>query len=123
LISSSCAVSVATRYPVRPEQNLARVAGRPPTDSFHPKAGSSKPKALRREGRVYVILILALAFVIAIGAVWTPIFALIIAVPLFVLFLVYVGLSRNSDERTGRPVSPEARSAEREGGIWGEERP
>jgi len=72
---------------------------------------------------VYVILILALAFVIAIGAVWTPIFALIIAVPLFVLFLVYVGLSRNSDERTGRPVSPEARSAEREGGIWGEERP
>jgi hypothetical protein len=52
---------------------------------------------------MYVILIAALALVIAISAVWTPIFALIIALPLFLLFLAYVGFSRSSDERAGPP--------------------
>ena len=32
---------------------------------------------------MYVVLIIVLAFVIAMGAVWSPIFALVIAVPLF----------------------------------------
>jgi hypothetical protein len=71
---------------------------------------------------MYVIPIVVLAIVIAIGAVWSPIFALIIAVPLFVIFLAYVGLSRRADE-TARPSSGEPASGEGDaGGMWGEKR-
>lgn len=73
---------------------------------------------------MYVVLILVLAFVIAIGAVWSPIFALIIAVPLFALFLAYVGFSRRADEKatgpSGAPVSGEGGSEHQHAGIWGE---
>lgn len=72
---------------------------------------------------MYVIPIVVLALVIAIGTVWSPIFALIIAVPLFVLFLAYVGLSRRSDQTirpsSGAPASGEG-EAENRAGIWGE---
>jgi Sec-independent protein secretion pathway component TatC len=75
---------------------------------------------------MYVVLILVLAFVIAIGTVWAPIFALIIAVPLFVLFLVFVGFSRRSDETetgsSGAPVTGEGGDPQH-GGIWGEKTP
>ncbi len=71
---------------------------------------------------MYVVPILVLAFVIAIGTVWSPIFALIIAVPLFALFLVFVGFSRRADERvsgpSGAPVSGEG--GHQHAGIWGE---
>jgi hypothetical protein len=71
---------------------------------------------------VYVIPIVALAFVIVIGAAWSPIFALIIAVPLFLIFLAYVGFSRRADQ-TARPSSGEPVSGEGgEGGMWGERR-
>ena len=71
---------------------------------------------------MYVIPIAVLALVIVIGAVWSPIFALLIAVPLFVLFLAYVGFSRRADE-TMRPSSGEPASGEGEaGGAWGERR-
>jgi len=73
---------------------------------------------------MYVVPIIVLAFVIAIGAVWSPIFALIIAVPLFVLFLAFVGLSRRADETqpraSGAPVSGEGEGEPQHGGIWGE---
>jgi len=73
---------------------------------------------------MYVVPILVLAFVIVIGAVWSPIFALIIAVPLFVLFLAYVGFSRRADETetgpSGAPVSGEGEGEHQHGGIWGE---
>ena len=73
---------------------------------------------------MYVVLILVLAFVIAIGAVWSPIFALIIAVPLFALFLAYVGFSRQADEKatgpSGAPVSGEGGDEHQHAGIWGE---
>lgn len=69
---------------------------------------------------MYVIPIVALALVI--GATWSPIFALIIAVPLFLVFPAYVGFSRRADQTTrppsGEPVSGEGES----GGIWGERR-
>lgn len=46
---------------------------------------------------MYVIPIAALALVSVIGAVWSPIFALVIAVvPLFLVFLAYVGFSRRA---------------------------
>lgn len=75
---------------------------------------------------MYVVLIIALAVVIAISAVWSPIFALIIAVPLFVVFLAYIGFSRRADETetgsSGAPVSGEG-SDPQGGGMWGEKEP
>lgn len=71
---------------------------------------------------MYVIPIIALAFVIVIAAAWSPIFAIIIAVPLFLVFLAYVGLSRRADQTTS-PSSGEPASGEGDdGGIWGEKR-
>lgn len=70
---------------------------------------------------MYVIPIVALALVIAISAVWAPIFALLIAVPLFLVFLAYVGLSRRADQTTRRS-SGEPASGEGESGVWGERR-
>jgi hypothetical protein len=71
---------------------------------------------------VYVIPIVVLALVIASGAVWSPIFALVIAVPLFLIFLAYVGFSRRADQTTP-PSSGEPASGEGEGsGVWGERR-
>jgi hypothetical protein len=72
---------------------------------------------------MYVLPILVFAFVIVIGTAWSPIFALIIAVPLFALFLVYVGLSRRSDEEageTGKGTPESGEGGEPSGGIWGE---
>jgi hypothetical protein len=73
---------------------------------------------------MYVVPMLVLAFVIVIGAFWSPIFALIIAVPLFALFLAYVGFSRRADEKvagpSGAPVSGEGGAETHHGGIWGE---
>jgi hypothetical protein len=70
---------------------------------------------------VYVVPLIALALIIVIASVWSPIFALVIAVPAFVLFLGYVGLSRRADQKapsaSGAPVSGEGAPA---GGIWGE---
>ncbi|HWO15576.1 MAG TPA: hypothetical protein VNM89_02560 [Solirubrobacterales bacterium] len=67
---------------------------------------------------MYVIPILAFALVIAIGTAWSPIFALIIAVPLFVLFLAYVGFSRRADEKVGRPSGePASGEGESPGGF------
>jgi hypothetical protein len=72
---------------------------------------------------VYVIpILIALFLVIAVGVVWAPIFALIIALPLFAIFLGYVGLSRRADETVHSSVTGEPRSEESgtAGGIWGE---
>lgn len=71
---------------------------------------------------MYVILLIALAFVIVIGSFWSPIFALIIAVPLFIAFLAYVGLSRRADEKLPAPAgAPEpGEKGPEHGGIWGE---
>ena len=77
---------------------------------------------------MYVIPLIALAFVIVIGTAWSPIFALIIAVPLFVLFLGYVGLSRQrtrsaAERSSGEPASGEGEGQSGDsGGIWGERR-
>ena len=79
---------------------------------------------------MYVIPIVVLALIVLIATAWSPIFALIIAVPAFVLFLAYVGMSRRADERPAPPTATEATreaAGETEGsarteGIWGEKR-
>jgi Sec-independent protein secretion pathway component TatC len=70
---------------------------------------------------MYVVPILILVLVIAAGTAWTPIFGLIIAVPLFLLFLAYVGFSRRADEKaTGADGAPASGEGEGPHGIWGE---
>jgi Sec-independent protein secretion pathway component TatC len=70
---------------------------------------------------MYVLPIIVLAVVIAIGTAWSPIFALIVALPLFLLFLAYVGFSRRADQKmTGPSGKPASGEGEGEGGIWGE---
>jgi hypothetical protein len=64
---------------------------------------------------MYVVPVIALALIIVIAAAWSPIFALVIAVPAFVLFLGYVGLSRRADQKipraSGAPASGEGAPA------------
>jgi hypothetical protein len=71
---------------------------------------------------MYAVPILVLTLVIVAGAVWSPIFALLVAVPLFAIFLAFVGFSRRADEKaagpSGAPVSGEGEHSR--GGIWGE---
>ena len=72
---------------------------------------------------MYVVPIIVLAVVIAIGAVWTPVFALVIAIPLFLLFLAYVGFSRRADQQMTAPADKPASAEEEDsGGIWGEKK-
>ena len=79
---------------------------------------------------MYVIPIVVLALIIAIGTAWSPIFALIIAVPAFFIFLAYVGLSRRSDEKPAPPTATEgtrraagtSEGSDASGGVWGEKR-
>ena len=59
---------------------------------------------------MYVIVLAAVILLALIATAWSPIFALVIAAILFVLFLGYVGMSRRADEKVG---TPEARAAER----------
>lgn len=61
---------------------------------------------------MYVALIIAFALLIAAATAWSPIFALIISLPLFALFLVYVGFSRRADEKAGTRASGAPKSGE-----------
>ena len=72
---------------------------------------------------MYVIPIVVLVLLALIGVVWSPLFALIIAVPAFLLFLVYTGMRPRADERI-EPPSGHAGKYEDETprGAWGEPR-
>jgi hypothetical protein len=73
---------------------------------------------------MYVIPLVVLVVLALIAVAWSPIFALIIAVPAFVLFLAYTGMSRRADEKIEAPTGP-AMTVESDDpkGIWGEPRP
>ncbi|HMJ74099.1 MAG TPA: hypothetical protein VK471_12150 [Solirubrobacterales bacterium] len=73
---------------------------------------------------MYVIPLIVLVVLALIAVAWSPIFALIVAVPAFILFLAYVGISRRADEKVKPPVGP-SRTVESDNpkGIWGEPRP
>jgi hypothetical protein len=73
---------------------------------------------------MYLIPLLALALVIVIGVIWSPVFALIIAVPAFLAFLAYVGLKPRSDEKVDAPRASAGRfEDDTHTGAWGEPRP
>ncbi len=73
---------------------------------------------------MYAIPLVLIVVLALIATAWSPIFAVIIAVPAFVLFLAYVGMSRRSDEKIESPVGP-PRTVESDEpkGMWGEPRP
>jgi hypothetical protein len=69
---------------------------------------------------------IALFVVVVLGIVavaWSPIFALIVAVPAFVLFLAYVGMRPRADERIEPPTGSAGRyEDDTPRGVWGEPR-
>jgi len=52
---------------------------------------------------MYLVPLIVLVLIAAVAVAWSPIFALIIALPLFLLFFAYVGLSRRADQKQPRP--------------------
>lgn len=72
---------------------------------------------------MYLIPLVVLACLAVIATAWSPIFALIIAVPLFVLFLAYVGMRPRADEKVEPPTgSANKYEDETPTGAWGERR-
>ena len=72
---------------------------------------------------MYAIPLLAIVVIALIATAWSPILALIVAVPAFVLFLAYVGMRRRADERIEPPAgSAEKYESDTPKGIWGEPR-
>jgi hypothetical protein len=77
---------------------------------------------------MYLVPLIVLVVIALIATAWTPIFGVIIFVVGFALFLVYVGLSRRSDQemtppQPGAEISAATVENEAEGGIWGERNP
>jgi hypothetical protein len=73
---------------------------------------------------MYVIPLVVLVVLALIAVAWSPIFALIIAVPAFVLFLAYIGMSRRADEKIQAPTGPpKTVESDEPKGLWGEPRP
>jgi hypothetical protein len=75
---------------------------------------------------MYVIPIVLLVIAALIATAWSPLFALLIAVPLFVAFLAYTGFRPRADEKIETPQSSAGRRTEESDvskGAWGEPRP
>jgi hypothetical protein len=73
---------------------------------------------------MYAIPIVLLVVLALVATAWSPIFALIFAVPLFAVFLAYVGFRPRADEKVASPLGESSSSSESEAskGIWGEKR-
>jgi Sec-independent protein secretion pathway component TatC len=72
---------------------------------------------------MYAIPIVAIVVLALIATAWSPILALIVAVPIFVLFLVYIGMRPRADEKVEPPTgSAEKYEDDVPKGAWGEPR-
>ena len=72
---------------------------------------------------MYVIPIVLLVVLALIATAWSPLLALVVAVPAFVLFLAYVGMRPRADERVESPLGSANRyEDEAPRGAWGERR-
>ena len=73
---------------------------------------------------MYVIPLVILVVVALVGVWASPIFAVIIAVPLFGAFLAYVAFAPRADQGTKEPAVPgqpaQPKSEPRTEGAWGE---
>jgi hypothetical protein len=74
---------------------------------------------------MYVIPIAVIVLLALIAVAWSPLFALVIFVPLFIAFLAYVGMSRRADQEITPPQAPNAGPSHEDDadtGLWGERR-
>ena len=72
---------------------------------------------------MYWIPLLIIAIVCVIGIAWSPIFAVVLAVPALLAFFFFVGFSRRADETEPGAPGQEAGSTQSDAttdGIWGE---
>jgi hypothetical protein len=73
---------------------------------------------------MYAIPVALVVIVALIATAWSPLFALVLAVPLFVGFLAYVGMQRRADEEIETPQGgPRTVESDTPKGAWGEPRP
>jgi hypothetical protein len=75
---------------------------------------------------MYAIPIALIVLAALIATAWSPLFALLIAIPLFVAFLAFVGFRPRADEKIEAPQSAAGRRTEESDvpkGAWGEPRP
>lgn len=72
---------------------------------------------------MYAIPLVLIVVLALIAVAWSPLFALILAVPAFLAFLAYVGTRSRADERIDPPTGS-ARKYEDDTprGAWGEPR-
>jgi len=67
---------------------------------------------------IVIVIVLAL-----IAVAWSPLFALLIAVPAFLIFLAYVGTRPRADEKIDPPTGSAGKyEDETPRGAWGEPR-
>ncbi|HEY0390593.1 MAG TPA: hypothetical protein VGC63_02660 [Solirubrobacterales bacterium] len=73
---------------------------------------------------MYLIPLVVIVVLALIAVAWSPIFALVIAVPAFLAFLAYVGTQRRADETIEAPsAGPKTVESDTPKGAWGEPRP
>ena len=77
---------------------------------------------------MYWIPILIIAVVCVVGVAWSPIFAVILAIPALLAFFLFVGMSARADETEPGVPGQEGSKGRSTGGdtrtdgIWGEKR-
>jgi hypothetical protein len=72
---------------------------------------------------MYTIPIVLIVLLALVAVAWSPIFALVIAVPAFIAFLVFVGMRPRADEKLGTPTESAHKYEDNQPrGAWGEPR-
>ncbi|MDX6608302.1 MAG: hypothetical protein QOF85_227 [Solirubrobacterales bacterium] len=72
---------------------------------------------------MYAIPLAVIVFIAVIAVAWSPLPALIIAVPAFLIFLVYVGMKPRADEKIEPPTGTAGKyEDDTPKGAWGEPR-
>jgi hypothetical protein len=72
---------------------------------------------------MYTIPLILLVILAAIAVAWSPIFALIFAVPAFIAFLAFVGMRPRTDEKIEPPTGTAGKyEDDTPKGVWGEPR-
>jgi hypothetical protein len=72
---------------------------------------------------MYTIPLAVLVVLALIAVAWSPLLALAIAVPAFVIFLAYVGMKPRADEKIEPPTGTAGKyEDDTPKGLWGEPR-
>jgi len=72
---------------------------------------------------MYLIPLIAIVVLALLAVAWSPLFALVIAAVLFVVFLAYIGLRPRADEEIEPPTGSAGKyEDETPRGAWGEPR-